>query len=154
MPKRKIDWKALEDEYVTGPVSLSLDGLAEKHGLAAGNLRSKAAALKWTEKRERFRDEVQAEAAKLSKKTEVKRRARMLTIADSMKALGSSALARLIKDFEADGKKRLSIEDLRLLIKDATEIERKALGMADAVIMTDREIEDRILKLMEDGDEG
>ncbi len=153
MVARKHDWKALEDEYVRGHVSLSLDKLAEKHGINQGYFRKKAAELKWTEKRERYRSQIQAEAGEISVKTEAKRRARMLTIADSMKALGASALGRLIRDFESDTKKRLTIEDLRLLIKDATEIERRALGMADHVIMTDGELENRILEIVSELDE-
>ena len=152
MAAKKHDWKALEDEYVRGHVSLSLDSLADKHGIGPAYLRTKAAELKWTDKRERYRCEIQAEAEKITKKTEAKRRARMLTIADSMKALGAEALRRAIMDFDGDTKKRLGLDDLRLLIKDATEIERRALGMPDAVMMTGKELEDRLLGLFSELD--
>ena len=152
MAAKKHDWRALEDEYVRGGVSLSLDGLADKHGINQGYFRRKAAELKWTKKKERYRDEISAEAEKITKKTEAKRRARMLMIADSMKALGAEALRRAIKDFDNDTGQRLGLDDLRLLIKDATEIERKALGMPDALLMTGKELNDRLLGLLSELD--
>ena len=152
MAAKKHDWKALEDEYVRGGVSLSLDGLADKHGINQGYFRRKAAELKWTKKKEQYRDEISAEAEKITKKTEAKRRARMLTIADSMKALGAEALRRTIQDFDSDTKKRLDLDDLRLLIKTATDIEGKVLGMPDAVLMTGEELANRILGLLSELD--
>ena len=148
MAAKKHDWIAVKAEFVTGPVTLTLDQVAENNGISASTLRARAAREKWTQERKRYGLKLTAEAEKIATKTQARRLARQLTIADSMKALGAEALRRTIGDFERDTGRRLDLDELRLLIKDATEIERRALGMPDAVMMTGRELDDRLLGLL------
>ena len=152
MVARKYDWKKIESEYITGGPEVTFDSLIQKHGCAKSNLSRVATRDKWTKKRESYQESIRVEAEKISRKTEAKRRAKMLTIADSMKALGAEGLRRAIQDFTNDKDKRLDMDDLRLLIKDATEIERRALGMPDIALMTGKELDDRLLSLLQELD--
>jgi len=152
MAKRKHDWIAIAQEYVTGGPEVTLEGLAEKYGTSRGGLMTRAADEKWTDQRREYREGIRREAEKIARSTEAKRRAKMLTVADAMKGLGTAALKRTIEDFERDKGKRIDLDDLRLLIKDGTEIERRALGMPDHVLMDGRELDDRLLSLLEELD--
>jgi hypothetical protein len=152
MAAKKHDWIKIRTEFVTGPITLTLDKVAKNNGVTPCVLRLRAAKEKWTQERKRYHTKLATEAEKIATKTQAKRLARQLTIADSMKALGAEALRRTIKDFDGDAARRLNLDELRLLIKDATEIERRALGMPDAVMMTGKELDDRLLGILSELD--
>jgi hypothetical protein len=154
MPKNKrVPWTAIREKYVTSE-TISLEDLAKEFDVNPTGVKTRAAKEKWVDQRRRYFDRVSTAATDLAARTEVKRRARMLTIADSMKALGSEALARTIADLQKNKKMRLDLSEIRLMIKDGTEIERRALGMADVLVMTDEELNSQILALAARLDEG
>ena len=52
--ERLADWKKVKNQYVTG--HMSLEEVAEQFGISSSTIRKRAAAEKWTEERERHRN--------------------------------------------------------------------------------------------------
>jgi predicted transcriptional regulator len=143
---KRIPWSAIREKYITSE-TVTLDDLAKEFGVDRSGVAARSSKEKWTDKRRSYFDRVSTAAENLAANAEAKRRARMLTIADSMKALASEGLKRTIEDVRKDPKLRLDLSEIRLMLKDGTEIERRALGMADVLVMTDDELNSEILSI-------
>jgi hypothetical protein len=145
-----IDWQSVRLKFVYSTSSgVSLTQFAKDEGMNAGGLRLRAAKEKWLEDREHHLSRVEAKLAKKVENKEVNRRLKMLTIADAMKAVGQTALKRLAEDLNTQPEKRLDTQEIRLLIKDAIDIEARLLGIPDVVLMDRREVEERIAAELE-----
>lgn len=138
MPGRKYDWELIRQDYVTSDITA--EKLSAKYGAAATTIGKRAAKERWTEARENYRRKVAKKTEDNSAAIQAKRRSKMLRIADSMTALGLVGLQRMANDIREDPTKRLDLVDVRLLLKDANEMERRALGMADIIAMSDEEV--------------
>jgi hypothetical protein len=156
MAKRRYDWDAIRQQYVTGGPEVTLESLAAEHGCYPGTIRKHAATGKWAEAREQFRDRVRTKANKKIEdqavNIEAKRRADMLKIGDGLVSLGFKGLKRIDQDLEDHPEERLPLDQSRLLVKDGVEIARHALGMPDLVAMSKDEVDERILRKLEEID--
>lgn len=138
MAKRKYNWSALRDLYVMGDDEVTLEWMAsQKDSPAVGTLKDKSSKGDWPEQRRQYRDQVTTKARGRASTSEAELRVRHIKIA---KALQAKALKRLqVLDIN-----ELSPSELRLYLKDATEIERKAAGIPDLTVMNEHEIDDAI----------
>lgn len=141
MPGSKFAWTQIRQLYVAGEDSVTLESLAEDFGCHYSTIRKQAAKDKWTEARQRWRAEVEAETKAKLVTLEASRRLDMLDIAEKMRGIGFESLRRIGLNMSRDPNFRLEPQETRLLLKDATEIMRRALGIPDVVAMTDEEID-------------
>jgi hypothetical protein len=144
--RKKIPWNEVKEKYITSE-TITFEEVAKEFGIAPSTIMNRAAKEKWTTSRERYHEIVSRKAQDLAGSSEARRRAKMLTIADSMKGLAAEGLSRAIQDFSKNKDSRMDLAEIRLMIKDGTEIERRALGMADVLVMTDDELDAKILSL-------
>jgi hypothetical protein len=75
---------------------------------------------------------------------QAKRRANMLKVADAMKRVAATSLGRLARAMEQDPGLRLTTNETRQMFKDATEIERSALGIPESEAMSNGELDTKI----------
>jgi hypothetical protein len=154
MPRAKYDWPTIRQEFVAGGDEVTLGDLAEKYGCHYQTIRNRSYKEKWLEQKRRFQSKVRTQTENLAATHQAKRRASMLTVADSMKRVAGISIKRLLKELENDTGKRLSVNELRQMFKDATDIERVALGIPDGQAMTDEELDATIVDLIAELDSG
>jgi len=115
------DWDYYKHKYVTGDVTL--DHLASLPGSPAlATLKRRSSTEDWSEQRKHYRDQTATKAREVASTTEAEVAARHAKIARSM--IGK-ALQRLQTLDVSD----MTAKDIREYIKDAADLERKALGL-------------------------
>jgi len=115
------DWDYFRHKYVTGDVTL--DHLASlPNSPALGTLKRRSTTEEWAEQRKHYRDQTATKAREVASTTEAEVAARHAKIARSM--IGK-ALQRL-RTLNVDD---MTAKDIREYIKDAADLERKALGL-------------------------
>jgi len=129
MPSRRYDWETIRSEYVTGSDQVTLEGLAAKHGPRVDTVRRRSAREHWVAQREEHRRQSAKKAADLLSSRDAEIRVRHMRQARELQEL---ALARLRQLDPSE----LTTTELRLYLKDACEIERKAAGIPDEVSLT------------------
>lgn len=133
MPRPTYNWTAIRDEYVTATDEVSLRDLARKHGCHQSTIRGRSAREDWPGKRRQHRDRVSTEVQSTAIELEASHRAEMIRIAQRMQLAGMTSLDRHLALLEADPDWTLDVDQTRLLLKDATEIVRRALGIPETV---------------------
>jgi hypothetical protein len=123
----KYDWEALRDEYVMGGDDVTLEVMAAKSGNPAIQTIKKHSTMgDWALQRRQYRDQVATKARNLASSREAETRVRHIKIAQAMQA---KALQRL----QALNPEEMDMKEVRLYLKDAAEIERRAAGIPDTL---------------------
>lgn len=148
MARAKYNWTEIEQRFVTSREGTTLEDVAKEYGCSYRTIRDRASKGDWYQRRRQFADKVRNEAEDRAVSHQAKRRANMLKVADGMKSAAAMSLKRLLEEMENDPTKRLSVNELRQMFKDATDIERAALGMPDREAMNDGEIDAKIADLV------
>jgi len=133
MPSRRYDWETIRSEYVSGSDQVTLEALAAKRGPAVDTVRRRSSREHWVAQREEHRRQAAKKAADLLTTRDAEIRVRHMHHA---RELQSRALERLQQLDPAE----LSPAEVRLYLKDACEIERKAAGIADELSFTGDEL--------------
>lgn len=117
----RYDWNYYRHKYVTG--DLTLDALSQLPGAPAlGTLKRYSTTEDWPEQRRHYRDQTATKAREHASVTEAEVAARHARMA---RALQGKALQRL-QTLDVD---KLDARDVLAYIKEAADIERKALGL-------------------------
>lgn len=117
----RYDWDYFRHKYVTGDATLdALSSLPNAPALAT--LKRRSSTEDWAEQRRHYRDQTATKAREVASTTEAEVAARHARIA---RGLIGKALQRLQQLDVND----LSPKDVREYIKDAADLERKALGL-------------------------
>jgi hypothetical protein len=124
----KYDWPAIRERYVTGSETLTLAQLAAEEGCALRTIKNHASAQEWSEQRRDYQRLVAVKTREKAATLEAKVRVRQMKVAESMYNLASRRLAGDYK-VKALDPSELSPTEVRRYLKDAAEIERKALGL-------------------------
>ena len=144
----RYDWNYYRQRYVAADVTLA-DLAALPNAPKLDTLKKRSAREDWTGQREAFRHQASTKTRELASTTEAEIAARHARIA---KALQHKALERLQTLTIAD----LNARDVLAYLKDAAEIERKALGLDSLRVfhfdkpvssMTDEELEEAAREL-------
>lgn len=115
------DWDYFRHKYVTGDVTL--EHLASlPNSPALGTLKRRSTTEEWAEQRRHYRDQTATKAREVASTTEAEVAARHARIA---RALQGKALERL-KSMQVS---ELAPRDVLAYMKEATAIEREALGL-------------------------
>lgn len=154
MPKPQFDWEVIRQYYVGSGDDVSLGDVATKFGCAYSTVRNRAGKEGWLSDRRQFRAQVRIKTQNRAVTHQAKRRADMLTVADSMKRVAVLSIQRLLAEMTRDPTMRLSVNELRQMFRDAVEIEKTALGIKEGEAMTDDEIDATIADLVAEIDEG
>lgn len=126
----RYDWDYFRHKYVTGEVTL--DHLASlPNSPALSTLKERSSNENWGEQRRHYLDQTRTKTREYASTTEAEVAARHGRMA---RALQSKALQRL-QTLNID---KLDARDVLAYIKDAAELERKALGISDKVENTHR----------------
>ena len=118
------DWDLIRDEYVAGPDTLTIAALIKKHGCGKAVCYKRAAVGKWTRKRSEHRKKVAVETSKKAIDLQISIRTKHIAIAQKMQ---EKALAKL----EKLRPESLEADEMRRLLKDSAEMERRAVGIPD-----------------------
>jgi hypothetical protein len=120
---KRYDWDYYRHKYVTGGENVTLESLSNQPNAPKLNtLAIRSGKENWAAQKREYLNQVSTKALESSSSTEAEVAARHVKIARSLQA---KALARL-QQMKPD---ELSPRDLLAFLKDATEIERKALGL-------------------------
>jgi hypothetical protein len=144
----KYNWSEIRQRFVSGGDATTLDDLAKEYGCHYQTIRNRSYKEEWSEQKRQFQAKVRTQAENLAVTHQAKRRANMLTVADSMKAVAGLSIQRLHDELKGDNKRRLTVNEIRQMFKDATDIERVALGIPDGQAMTDDELDSTIADLV------
>ena len=129
--KPRYDWDYYRQRYIA--TDLTLPELAAlPNAPKLDTLKKRSAREDWTGQREAFRHQASTKTAELTATTESEVRARHVRIA---RALQHKALERL----QTLDVSKLPPKEVRGFLRDATEIERRALGLGDRVDVTVRD---------------
>jgi len=140
MPGRKYDWDSIGNEYICGPDEVTQAFLCEKYGCATVTIANRASKEDWTGRRIEYRNKVNMKIQKKAITQEAELRSRHIKVA---KLMMRKAYRKLLKVLPDD----FEMNELRLWMKDASDIERKAAGIPDVIRyedMTDEELLDEI----------
>jgi|GEM_PF-4320226 len=129
MPAPRVDWSAIELEYVTGPQSVTIRAIAEQYGLDPSSVMRRSTRCKWVAKREEFRRQVAIRAQEKLVERQADLRARHVSIAKMMQAKALNKLTALDPN-------TLDNSEVRHYLRDAAEIERRAVGVPEEVRVT------------------
>jgi len=137
MGRRRLPWSEIRDAYVMGDETVTLVVLAQRYSCSLDWIKKRSAKEDWPRQQRMFQARVseQVRAKVLADQVEI--RARHINVAKLMMALANQKLSKLLKsksrDGEPDGHEALDVTEMRLLLKDAAEIERKAAGIGDVI---------------------
>jgi len=122
MPRKPMyDWRYYRDQYCTSTMSLAdLSGLPGAPSL--DGLKKRSRLEDWTGQREAYRHQLSTVARENASTTEAEVAARHVRIA---RAMQGKALERL-RDLDVS---KLTARDVVALLRDAADIERRALGL-------------------------
>lgn len=121
MARQDYDWDYLRQRYVAGDVTL--EDLSRLTGSPAiGTLKTHSMREDWPAQRRAYRDQLTTRTRELASTSEAEVAARHVKLA---KALQHKGLERL----QTLNPNELSPRDLLMFIKEAADIERKALGL-------------------------
>lgn len=123
MPPRKAPWEQVREEYVAGPDELTLEVLSAHYGVSPDTMRHHASVEKWAEQRVQHRHTVAIKGREKASTSEAEIRVRHIGIAKLMQA---KAIARL-RTLDPE---KMDLSEVRHYLRDATEIERRAAGIA------------------------
>ncbi|HQM37587.1 MAG TPA: hypothetical protein PLN64_01565 [Candidatus Bipolaricaulis anaerobius] len=133
MKKPTYNWSQIRDEYITANPEVSQHTLCEKYGCSPRAIAGRCSREQWTAKRAEHMQSVSRELRERAVDLEASYRAEMLRTAQEMTRAGMLSLSRHLARLEADADVALEVEQTRLLLKDASEIVRKALGIPESV---------------------
>lgn len=123
MSKKKFDWDYYRERYIFGGDEVTLEQMTQyPNAPKLQTLKGRAAKEKWADQRKAYRYKTHTKTTDAISSTEAEITARHVRISHDMQ---EKALERLKAIVISD----LTPNDLRLFIKDATELERKALGL-------------------------
>lgn len=117
----RYDWEYLRHKYVSGDATLE-DLSAPKEAPALNTLKKRSARDNWAEQRAAYRHQTSTRTRELASTSEAEVAARHVKVA---RALQHKALERL----QTLKPEELNPRDLLAFLKEATDIERKALGL-------------------------
>jgi hypothetical protein len=133
-------------------MSTTLEDVGKEAGCAYRTIRNRAAAGDWVEKRRQFQSKVRTEVESRVLVHHARRRVNMLKIADAMKGVATMSLTRLAYEMTQKLDMRLTTNETRQMFKDATDIERAALGIPDGEAFDDGELDAKIADLIAEFD--
>jgi len=114
----------VREEYISGDDTTTLDRLGTKYGIPASTLRKRSMNEDWRVLREKFRLQArEATVARLAK--------REATVRERHLRLGYALLAKAAERLQRLNAGELDATETRLWIQAGTEIQRKAVGIAD-----------------------
>jgi hypothetical protein len=123
----RYDWEYLRHKYVAGDATLD-DLAAPNDAPALDTLKKRSARDGWAEERAAYRHQTSTRTREFASVSEAEVAARHVKLAKALQHKGLERLATLKPE-------ELSPRDLLAYIKEATDIERKALGL-DTIRMT------------------
>jgi len=126
MTQHNYDWPKIRDEYVTGDDTVTLETLAASHGPVFETVARRSSKEGWVEQRRLFRDESSRKTRERLLAREVNIRVRHQQTAQQMQKAALRRMATMHPE-------ELTPSEVRMFLRDAIDIERKALGLPDAV---------------------
>lgn len=126
MATKRYDWPKIRDEYVTGDDTVTLEILAARHGPVYETVARRSSKEGWVAQRQMYRDESSRKTRERLLAREVNTRVRHQQTAQQMQKAALRRMATMIPE-------ELSPSEVRMYLRDAIDIERKALGLPDAV---------------------
>jgi hypothetical protein len=154
MSRPKYNWDEIRQRFINGGDAMTLEDLSKEYGCHYQTIRNRSYKGNWSEQKRQFQSKVRTKAENLAASHQAKRRANMLTVADSMKQVAGISVQRLLAELQASATSRLTVNEIRQMFKDATDIERIALGIPDGQAMTDGELDAAISDLVAELDTG
>lgn len=125
MAAKTYDWQKWRQIYITGNDDVTFKSISEMDGAPKFNtIRQRAAEENWTGQRAQYQLQVQKQTFEHTAIAEAEVRARQIGIA---RELQDKALERL-RSLDVS---ELSARDTLQYLRDATDIERKAMGMSE-----------------------
>ena len=122
----RYDWHLIREEYVEGTNDVTLESLAAKDNAPVlGTIKNRSSKEDWPALRRQYRDLVVTKSREKASTLEAEIRTRHIKLA---RAMQSKAERRLLELSPAE----LDATELRLYLKDAADIERRAAGIPDA----------------------
>ena len=122
----RYDWEKIRSEYVAGSDEVTLTGLAKKYGPARETVMRRSGREGWDAQRRQYREKARVKTHEKASTTEAEIRVRHMQIAQAMQT-------KAIKRLQGLDPNEMTVGEIRLYLKDAAEIERKAAGIADEV---------------------
>lgn len=115
---------AAREDYVTSDPPLTLEAISEKHGISIQSVRQHSAKEKWVSQRELHMEKVRTLTRKKAAEQIAGIRVRQMAFGRMMQGKGAEKL-------HATDASAIDVEQARHLIRDGSEIERKAAGMEE-----------------------
>ena len=136
MAKAKHNWANIRHQYITGQNDVTLEYLSNQPDAPAlTTLKKRSARENWSKEREIYRHQVSTKLRQKATVSEAEVAAQQLQDARLMRA---KALASLERFTEID----LDPKEARMYLKEAAEIERKALGMDTIQVKIDKRLDE------------
>lgn len=141
---RKIDWSVPREEFVTGPDTVTIWHLAEKHGVRRETMSRRKQAEDWDGQRAQYRHQVVTKAREKASSYEAQRLNTILNVAKAMRGLAMQQLEKLRapRKVKIDGKEvehpsrlesEMSTMEVRQWLLSAAALEEKAIGSEQEV---------------------
>ena len=118
----KYDWEKIRDHYVTGDDAVTLVFLVAEYGFHLDTVKRRCALEGWTEQRQQYRHQVATKTRAKASTREAEVRTRHIRLSHAMMKIAMKRLATIDPE-------DMTISELRLFIKEAADIERKAVGI-------------------------
>lgn len=132
----RYDWEYWRHKYVAGDDDVTLEFLSEQPSAPAlHTLKTHSRTENWAQQRRQFRTRTNTKTRELAAISEAEVAATHLKVAGLLRAKALAALERL----EAPD---LEPKEVRMFLKDAAEIERKALGMDTVQVKIDKRLDE------------
>ncbi len=124
MGEHKHDWMMIREEYISGDETITLETLQRKYAISPSTMRKRSMREGWRVLREKFRLRAREETvARLAKKE--------ASIREKHLRLGYALLSKAAERLQRLQSSELDATETRLWIQAGTEIQRKAVGIAD-----------------------
>jgi hypothetical protein len=117
-------WAAIKTDYACGLDDVTLQVLADKHGVSMSAITHRAAREKWAQARADYRHTTSVKTQERAATLESEARSRFVNLGKLMQARGAARISKLDPE-------TLEPEEARKLLKDGVDVEAKGLGIAD-----------------------